>query len=417
VSKKNNVVVITGASSGVGRATALRFARTGACLVLAARREAALHDVVVECERLGASAVAVVTDVTNPDAVDALAAAAVENFGAIDVWVNCAAVAVYAEFTTVPLHDFRRVMDVNVMGYVHGARSALEVMEDQGHGVIVNVASIVGEVPQPYASSYGMSKAAVRALGASLRQELGLRKKKHIHVVTVLPPTLDTPFFGHAANYTGRALRAMPPVYSPDEVARQIVKSARRPRAEIIVGTAGKALVRQHRTHPVSAEGQMAVLVENGQFRRRESAGATAGNLYSPSPDSDAAVTGGWRGKTRSGARSLLLWTLLIGAGGLVALYLIGGDDASKKALASKALAKKAYAKKKRSGAGSRSVDATKAAAMFAALKRAEAEKAEKAAKAAKRHGPEDAATVLKKTQRNLHTINRGLTKQAAANR
>jgi short-subunit dehydrogenase len=414
VSKKNTVVVITGASSGVGRATALRFARTGACLVLAARREGPLHDVVDECERLGASAVAVVTDVTNPDAVDALAAAAVENFGAIDVWVNCAAVAVYAEFTTVPLHDFRRVLDVNVMGYVHGARSALEVMEDQGRGVIVNVASIVGEVPQPYASSYGMSKAAVRALGASLRQELTLKRQKRIHVVTVMPPTLDTPFFGHAANYTGRALRAMPPVYSPDEVAKTIVKSVRKPRVEIIVGAAGKALVRQHRTHPASAEAEMAVLVENGQFRRKEGAGATAGNLYAPSPDSDAAVSGGWHGRSRSGARSVLLWLLLLGAGAVVALFLLGGDESSAKSVASKkSRSKKAHPPKRRE----RSAETARAAAVFAALKKAEAERAAEAAKAARRHGPDDAVTVLKKTQRNLRTINRGLVTQAKANR
>jgi hypothetical protein len=200
----------------------------------------------------------------------------------------------------------------------------------------------------------------------------------------------------------------MPPVYSPDEVARQIVKSVKRPRPEIITGGAGKALVRQHRTHPVSAEGQMAVLVENAQFKHKEGAAPTAGNLYAPSPLSDAAVTGGWHGKTRSGARSLLLWVLVLGVGAVVALYILGADESSAKG-STKKTASRSH--------GRGSVDATRAAAAFAALKKAEAEKAQKAAKAAKRHGPDDAVTVLKKTQRNLRTINRGLVTQAKANR
>jgi short-subunit dehydrogenase len=407
VSKKNIVVVITGASSGVGRATALRFAGTGASLVLAARRGPALRDVVAECERLGASAIPVVADVTDPAGMDAVAAVAVANFGSVDVWVNCAAVGVYADFTTVPLADFRRVLDVNIMGYVHGARSALAVMNEQGYGVIVNVSSIVGEVTQPYASSYGMSKAAVRALGSTLRQELGLQGKKHIHVVTILPPTLDTPFFGHAANYTGRALRAMPPVYTPDQVAKKIVASVKHPKAEVVVGAAGKALVRQHRTHAVAAEAQMAVLVENGQFKHNEAATATAGNLYSPSPVADAAVTGGWHGEGRSGARKALLWLLLAGVGTLVALYVIGGAGSAGGAHLGGSNHGTNHGGTKKAVARAKKTEAKKVGALVAASGK----------RGKERGGPEDAVTVAKKTQRNLHAINRALKKQAKANR
>jgi short-subunit dehydrogenase len=416
VSKKNIVVVITGASSGVGRATALRFARQGACLVLAARRGSALRDVAAECERLGASALPVMTDVTDAAAVDALAAVAVANFGVIDVWVNCAAVGVYADFSTVPLADFRRVLDVNIMGYVHGARSALEVMNEQGYGTIVNVSSIVGEVTQPYASSYGMSKAAVSALGSTMRQELALQKKKHIHVVTILPPTLDTPFFGHAANYTGRALRAMPPVFTPDQVAKKIVKSVKHPEGEIVVGLAGKALVRQHRTNQASAEAEMAVLVENGQFRRREAAEPTAGNLYSPSPVSDAAVTGGWHGEGRSGSRKVLLWLLLAGVGTVVALYVLGGEGAAavKVAEAKKVAAAKFAAAK---FAGDTAAGKALTGKKHAGKKHAGKGQASKGSAGKKHGGPDDAATVMRKMQRNLHAINRGLKKQAKANR
>ena len=318
MSKHDLVVVITGASSGIGRATALRFARDGANLVLASRRDAVLRQLVAECQRLGAEAVAVPTDVTNSAAVDALAAEAVENFGKIDVWINCAGVSVFGTVAETPLADIRRVLDVNIMGYVYGARAALEVMTDQGSGVLVNVASALGEVPQPYTAAYGMSKAAVRALGVSLRQELALQRAKRVRVATVLPPTVDTPFFSHAANYTGRALRAMPPVYSADQVAKAIVRAAKHPRPEIVVGAAAKALVKQHRKHAVAVEAQMAVLTENGQLSKKTGSADTAGNLYTPSPNYDAAVDGGWHGKRRHGSRTLLVWLLLAAVGGAV---------------------------------------------------------------------------------------------------
>jgi short-subunit dehydrogenase len=260
------------------------------------------------------------TDVTNSAAVDALAAEAVENFGKIDVWVNCAGVSVFGTVAETPLTDFRRVLDVNVMGYVYGARAALEVMTDQGSGVLVNVASVLGEVPQPYTAAYGMSKAAVRALGVSLRQELALQRKKHIRVATVLPPTVDTPFFGHAANYTGRAVRAMPPVYGADQVAKAIVRAAKHPRPEIVVGAAAKALVKQHRKHAVAVEAQMAALTENGQLSKKSGSVDTAGNLYTPSPDYDASVDGGWHGKGRHRGRTVLVWLLLAAVGGALLL-------------------------------------------------------------------------------------------------
>jgi NAD(P)-dependent dehydrogenase (short-subunit alcohol dehydrogenase family) len=311
---KDSVVVVTGASSGIGRATALAFAGHGAVVVLAARREQALDEVARACESAGAQALVVPTDVTDFKAVDELARRAVERFGRIDVWVNDAAVTLFSPFLEAPLEDFSRVLDVNVMGYVHGARAALRRMKDQGSGVIVNVSSIVGVVPQPYTHAYSMAKAAIRALSASLRQELlleGSRSRK-IKVVSVLPATIDTPFFEHAANYTGRATKAMPPVYTPERVARAIVNVVRLPRREVIVGPLGRNLLMQAKLTPGLVEKMMAVQVDKTHLSRTEPAPATDGNLHRPASGAGS-VHGGWNGTRRTAIRRALSGAALAG--------------------------------------------------------------------------------------------------------
>ena len=291
---KESVVVITGASSGIGRATALAFAKAGATVVLAARGDEALRRVAEECEQLHGEALVVPTDVSDAAAVEELGTRAVERFGRIDVWVNNAAVTVFGSFLQTPLSDFRRVIDVDVMGYVHGARAALPYMLAQGRGVLVNVASILSVVPQPYASPYVTAKFAVRGLSASLRQELHLARTRGVHVCAVLPATVDTPIFSHGANYSGRRVLAMPPVYQPGRVARAIVNLVRVPRREVTVGPASRALAWQSRFTPRTVERAVAWLVDTKHLSRTESAPATAGNLYSPEPGTGSQL-GGWR--------------------------------------------------------------------------------------------------------------------------
>jgi short-subunit dehydrogenase len=309
---RDSVVVITGASGGIGRATAVAFAEKGASLVLASRRSAALDVVAQECEAAGGKAMAVPTDVSDAVAVQELARRAVDRFGRIDVWVNDAAVSAFAPFQEIPLEDFRRILEVDVMGYVHGARAALPYLLDQGSGVLVNVSSIVAAVPQPYTHAYSMSKAAVRALGASLRQELWLDGAKGIKVCTVMPATIDTPFFEHAANYTGRKAKAMPPVYSAERVARTIVRLVRAPRREVVVGPIGRTLVMQSKVAPGLAERQMALQVDRTHLYRRKPTPASGGNLFAPAPGTGS-VDGGWHGKRKTAVRRTVSAALLLG--------------------------------------------------------------------------------------------------------
>jgi NAD(P)-dependent dehydrogenase (short-subunit alcohol dehydrogenase family) len=319
----DSVIVITGASSGIGRATAVACARQGASVVLAARREAALRAVAGECERVGGHALVVATDVTDEQQVQRLAERAVEHFGRLDVWINNAAVLLFARFHEAPPALYRRVIETDLFGYIHGARAALRRFREQGSGVLINMASIVAYCPQPYTSAYVCSNHAIRGLSDSLRMELRLEGADHIHVCTVLPASIDTPFFRHAANYTGRAAKASNPVYAADAVARTVLSLIARPRREAVVGNAGRTQIWQRLLAPRHYERSAAQQIHTDHFQDRR-AGSTEGNLFGDSQWTS--VSGGWQAheaKQRGGlataglaatalalaASALLLWT------------------------------------------------------------------------------------------------------------
>ncbi|MDQ3656315.1 MAG: SDR family oxidoreductase [Chloroflexota bacterium] len=300
---KGRVAVITGASSGIGRATALAFAAKGTKVVVAARREQALNDLVAEIERTGEQALAVPTDVTDEQAVLDLANAAIQAFGRIDIWVNDAGVILYGSVTDTPMADVRRLMEVNFIGHVHGARAALPVFREQGSGTLINLSSVVTRLPQPYASAYVASKHAVHALSESLRQELMLAGDKDIHVVNVLPAAIDTPLFQHGGNYTGRRPVPPPPVYPVDVVAKAIIKAATRPKRDIHAGRAGHLVNLQAKFMPGMVERTAAMLVDKGGFEDTRTA-STSGNLFEPMT-AGADVSGGWKPSGPSKARRL----------------------------------------------------------------------------------------------------------------
>jgi len=246
------------------------------------------------CQERGVDAVVMPTDVTDEAAMVRLADEAFDRFGRLDVWVNAAAVALFAKMERVPMDELRRVFEVNVFGYIHGVKAALPVFQVQRRGVLINVDSMVGKISEPYAGAYVMSKHAVKALGMVVRQELALEHQRHVHVCTVMPATIDTPFFQHAANHTGRPVKAMPPVYSAERVARTIVHCAQAPRREVYVGNAGRMLGYQYKVAPRFTEWLAALMTDQGHLGH-EPAEDTSGNLFAPMDDPNR-VDGGWNG-------------------------------------------------------------------------------------------------------------------------
>jgi short-subunit dehydrogenase len=309
-------IVITGASSGAGKAIALEFATEGHKLVLASRNVAALEDTASECEALGAEVKCVITDVSVPTDIITLAAAADDFGGKIDVWVNNAGVLAVGRFTDTPIEVIEQVIATNLMGYIYGAHAVLPYFKAQGYGILINNISIGGFLPVPFGVGYSASKYGIRGFSSALKAEV--LDYPNIHVCDAYPAFLDSPGIQHAANYTGKAIKPAPPVYDPRRLAMAIVKLAAHPRAEVMVGSVSSLLRFSHGIFPGLTTRIAKMVISTYQAKAAQK---TNGNIFNTLAFGNS-VFGGWGlpGKPKAHQKYLATGLILTAALGLTML-------------------------------------------------------------------------------------------------
>jgi NAD(P)-dependent dehydrogenase (short-subunit alcohol dehydrogenase family) len=278
------VVLVTGASGGIGAATARAYASRGARLVLVARSAGRLEALRREAEALGARALVAVADVADADAVDDAFAAAVVRFGRVDVVVHAAAVVAYGRFEDVPAEVWDRVVAVNVVGTTNVARAALRRFRDQGSGSLVVVGSILSLATVPFMGSYVTTKWQNRALIRVLQQEAP--ETPGIRMGIVHPGAVRTPIYSLAANYAGRAARPPPPAYSPETIARAVLTVADGKRRWRSIGITNPAIALGFTALPRLYDAIVTPIMRVAGLSRRPLA-AHPGNVFIPSEDVD----------------------------------------------------------------------------------------------------------------------------------
>jgi NAD(P)-dependent dehydrogenase (short-subunit alcohol dehydrogenase family) len=274
------VVIVLGASSGIGRACARAFAAEGARVVLAARGEEGVEQARRECEADGASAaLAMTADVLDEDRVQRVVDRAVAVFGRVDVVVHSANVMAYGTIEQVPPTVFARVVDTAILGTANVARSVLPTFREQGRGTLVIVTSLLASIPVPSMGAYIAGKWGQLALARVLQLEV--RDAPDVHVCTVAPGSVDTPIFRHAANFAGRVGRPPPPVISAGKVAQAVVRTADRPVKRRSVGPANGIVVLGYRLLPRLYDRLVGPLARMAVFAR-DAARPTEGNVFTP---------------------------------------------------------------------------------------------------------------------------------------
>jgi NAD(P)-dependent dehydrogenase (short-subunit alcohol dehydrogenase family) len=297
------VVVLMGASSGIGRETALRFAKSGAKVVASARGEEGLDSLVEEIRAEGGEALAVPADTSEFDQVKAVADRAVREYGRLDTWVHLAAVGLFATFEQTTPEEFARVIDVNLMGQVYGAMAALTHIKREGRGALIHISSVEAKRSFPFHSAYGASKHGIDGFLEGLRVEL-----KHegwpISVTQVMPGTINTPFFDKGRSKIGVKAVGIPPIYEPETVANIIMYAAENPARDLVSGGAAQALILNQRLSPRILD---AILATRAGFAPQKTDEPRSeddpDNLYAPIRGHDTAKNG-----FRALSRSLYNW-------------------------------------------------------------------------------------------------------------
>ncbi|QRE76630.1 SDR family oxidoreductase [Methylobacterium aquaticum] len=275
------VIVITGGSSGIGLATARMAARAGARVVLASRNAEALATIQEEIEAAGGQATHVVADVGRRQDVQAIADKAVQRFGGFDTWVNDAGISIYGRLEEVSDEDHDRLFQTNFWGVVYGSLVAAPYLRRRG-GAIVNLGSIASDLAIPLQGMYSASKHAIRGFTDALRMELD-QDRAPVSVTLIKPAAIDTPFPQHARNYLDREPKLPPPVYHPDEVAHAILHAAVHPQREIIVGGGGRAMTGLKKLAPGAFDRLGSLMA--GQQLSAEPPRDPNGALYQPRQD------------------------------------------------------------------------------------------------------------------------------------
>ena len=306
---KNLRVVITGASSGIGAATAIAFARQGAHLLLGARGKAGLEDIAWRCREAGGMADTKIVDATDAAAVARFADHARDVLGGIDLWFSAVGIGVVGKYHDVPLEDHRRVIETNLLSHMHDAHAVLPLFRRQGHGTWINMISAGGFIASPYAAAYSASKFGLRGFSEALRGEL--RDQPRIHVCDVYPTFVDTPGFEHAGNYTGARLSYPPGVLDPETVAEAIVKLAARPRATTVIGAPASMLKLGELAAPATTS-LMGRFLDTWS-RRADRTADTTGSMYTPPRSADGVHSHGLRPQSQGHAK-LALGAALVAA-------------------------------------------------------------------------------------------------------
>jgi NAD(P)-dependent dehydrogenase (short-subunit alcohol dehydrogenase family) len=305
----NQIVVVTGASAGIGRATARLFGERGASVGLIARGEAGLDGAVRDVEEAGGKALAVTAEMADYAQVTAAARQIEEHFGPIDVWVNVAFTSVFAPFAEIAAEEFRRVTEVSYLGFVHGTMAALSLMRPRGRGTIVQVGSALGERSIPLQSAYCGAKHAINGFTSSLRCEL-LHENSGVHVTVVQMPAVNTPQFSWVRSRLPKDPQPVPPIYQPEVAARGVVFAADHPRRrQYWVGGSTAATIVANRLAPALLDRYLARTGYGSQQTAQPAKSGRPDNLVQP-VDGTRGQDHGSRGAfdDRSHHRSPQLW-------------------------------------------------------------------------------------------------------------